>query len=123
LGGGADSLIDRQIGKEGADFGFGQIVWMSLLMEENKAFDPIPVSVSCSRTVMFDSYGGVDLIDEFWLGHKKEPQVRSIQEGKRSSIDIFDFEHLVNLYRLPNGGNIPPGLGFRFHVRCLCLVE
>jgi hypothetical protein len=40
----------------------------------------------------------------------KEYQVRSIQEGEQASIDIFDFEHLVNLYRLPNGGNIHPGI-------------
>ena len=55
--------------KEGADFRFGQIVRMSLVMEEDTAFDPIPIGLFSSGTAMFDSDSGADLIYELWLGH------------------------------------------------------
>jgi len=42
---------------------------MSLAMEEDKTFDPIPIGLFSSGAVMFDSDSGVDLIYELWLSH------------------------------------------------------
>ena len=42
---------------------------------------------------------------------------------KQANIDIFDFKHLVNLYRSPNGGSIQPELGSRFQVRLVTISQ
>jgi hypothetical protein len=65
LSGRGDIFFNGERGEEVRDFRFSHIGGMTFVVEEDKLFDPVEVSLFGANAVMFEADDVADLIEEF----------------------------------------------------------
>lgn len=67
LGRGRDGEVFGDIGEELADFFCAHFLWVSFMMEEDKASDPVDIRFDSTRAQVFEGGGCADAVEEFWF--------------------------------------------------------
>jgi len=89
--------------EEGADFFFSHLVWMTFVVEENEAADPIDIGLLGSDAVAFNAQMPTDAVEQFPRGRWSRIKRRIFQNAKGRLPPVVDLAFVSRVSHYGNG--------------------
>ena len=84
--------VDRKIREKLADFVDPHLLWMTLVMKENKSFDPLHIGFFSSNAIVPGTNSQAHLIKKFWfatiIGEMVDVRHDFTQHGRQDSVHL-----------------------------------